>query len=276
MTTSTPATSSLVQFPIVSQPTEACITAVHAVIVKLALQAGMSISLFDLDKTLWEPDNYGFLVDTFGRNAKLWHHADALANRVGSHVTLRHLFQLAMDQVSSDDFDFDDVIAKLKLAHKLIPGTQKLMALLEKYCVAEIAVSNGIDKLAQPMLASDGLKVEVICNHCTVSPHHILEFVPVDGEIGLSKAAVAHAFIEAGMQIVCAGGDSGADLPLILAAISQGGFGLVRKGCGLHMLLAAMDLPADSYFLYETFEDPGCLEWVEAKLIARLKEEVAA
>jgi len=271
---STQTTTALLQAPFITHtaPSEACVHAVQAAILHLALQAGSPVSLFDLDKTIWEPDNYGFLVDQFGRDSALWHHADQLANRANSGVTLRHLFQMALDQVSSDNFDFAEVIEKLKLAHKLIPGANALMKLLERFGVFNFAVSNGIDNLAKPMLQSDGINLEPICNHCKISSHHILEFEPVDGEIGLSKEAVADAMIAAGMKIICAGGDSRADLPLILAAISQNGFGLVRKGGALETLLAEMNLPADSYFVYETFEDEGCLAFVERKLKARLTQ----
>ena len=274
------ATPAMLQVPFITDETltqphvlsAACVMAVRAAILHVALKPGSSVSLFDLDNTIWIPDNYGFLVDQFGRNSALWHHADRLAAKAHSGMTLRHLFQMALDQVSSDTFDFADVIAKLKLAHRLIPGAKALMDLLESYGVFNFAVSNGIDNLAKPMLLSDGLHLEPICNHCKISPHHILEFEPVDGEIGLSKEAVAEAFIEAGMKIVCAGGDSGADLPLVLAAISQKGFALVRKGCALEKLLAERNVPADSYFVYETFEDEGCLDWVEKQLKARLAQ----
>jgi hypothetical protein len=232
---------------------------------QLGLEPGQPVGLTDLDTTIYKPDGYGFMVDTFSRNAEAWYARDREFNLPGSRMTCRELFQLALDLCQANEgFKLESVIVRLRRIHEKLAGADKLASLFAMAGIPMISVSNGLHELAGPLLEHHGLNWPLIANRATQNENGKYVFCSLHGENGVDKDLIASTLIALGHPIVCGLGDSRSDIGLITGAVRCGGFGLARNHLGLARWCET-NVEADSWRGYDVF-DQATLGWIEDKL----------
>jgi 2-hydroxy-3-keto-5-methylthiopentenyl-1-phosphate phosphatase len=192
------------------------------------------LALLDLDGTVWD-DLLVVLNEEFGPvegGEKKWKQYDRAFKVLCTMTNGAHLEAEYRDLLTAKGLE--DIIAWLKINHKLVAGVKEFLAFLRSNNVTPVAISNGAYEIADAMLAHHGVTMPRVCNSLVFEDG---KFVRMDffhnEHDGIRKGDLVKAAVEAGHRIVCCGGDSKGDISLVEETVKAGGLAIAVGNHGL-------------------------------------------
>lgn len=195
-----------------------------------------AVYLLDLDGTVWG-DILVVLNEEFGPvdpdGEKRWKKHDRAFKIDGTMTNGEHLEAEYRDLLA--EHTLDELVAWLKVNHKLIPGVKRFLSFLRSMNVTPVAVSNGSIQIARPMLEHHGIEMPLVANSLRFSSDGVfeaMEFVHNEDD-GVRKGDLARIAAELGHRVVGCAGDSKGDICLAEATAQLGGLVLACGSGGL-------------------------------------------
>ncbi|MDZ4834187.1 MAG: haloacid dehalogenase-like hydrolase [Candidatus Melainabacteria bacterium] len=191
--------------------------------------------IVDLDGTIWD-DLLVVLNEAFGpvdaSGDKIWRQYDRAFKVLGTMTNGAHLEAEYRDLLTASTLE--NIVAWLKVNHRLVPGIHDFIKLLDEHDVSIVAVSNGAYQIADEMFAHHGVSMPRVCNSLNMDgdTFNALDFFHDEHE-GIRKGDLVAMAVELGYEVIACAGDSKGDLSLATDTAKVGGLVIAVNKNGL-------------------------------------------